>query len=154
VFALRAFAAAALAWAATSAHPACLSIAAVPDGHVLATLAMPDAGQAFDITYVHSVTRRAIVESYRLDAGALLETSIVFDQHGPGLPTAPDAGQTWTERDGRFVVTLARRFETIRVRVHRDQQWRLVVAGKAIDLTQWGNRAVDLRAVACREGTS
>jgi len=161
VFILSAITAAAYAVAATSAHAAsaaatstaaaCLSIAAAPDGRPLATLAVTGASPAFDITYIHSVTHRLIVESYRIDGGALLETSIVFDQHGPGLPTAPDAGQTWTERDGRFVVTLARRFDAIRVRVHRDQAWRLVIDGQPVDLAQWGNRAIDLRAVACGE---
>jgi len=100
------------------------------------------------------VTHRLIVESYRIDDGALLQTSIVFDQHGPGLPTAPDAGQTWTERDGQFVVTLARRFDHLRIRVHQDQSWQLLVGGKPVDLVQWGNRAIELRAVACSDAIS
>ena len=146
--------AAALALGVTGAHAACLSLTGVPEGPALSTLVVPASTPTFDITYVHSVTRRLVVESYRVDGAALVETSIAFDQHGPGLPTAPDAGQTWTERDGRFVVTLARRFDTIRMRVHRDQSPRLVVAGKPVDLAQWGNRAVELRAVTCAGAAS
>ena len=149
-----AIAAIALAFAATAVQAACLAITAVPEGRALTTLTVPAATPTFDITYVHSVTHRLIVESYRVDGGALVETSIVFDQHGPGLPTAPDEGQTWTDRDGRFIVTLARRFDDLRIRVHRDQVWQLLIGGKTVDLAQWGNRAIEVRVAACDDAVS
>ena len=151
---LAAIAAAALALGATSASAGCLAVTTVPEGRALAALAVPAATPTFDITYVHSVTHRLIVDTYRIDGGALIKTSIVFDQHGPGLPTAPDEGQTWTERDGHFVVTLARRFDHLRIRVQRDQSWRLVIGDKPVDLVQWGNRAIEVRAMACSDGVS
>jgi hypothetical protein len=135
------------------AHAGCLALTAVPEGRVLATLAVGTA-PTFDITYIHSVTRTPVVETYRVDHGGLLQTSIVFEQHGPGLPTEPDAGQTWTDRDGHFNVTLARRFDTIRMRVHRDQSPQLLIGSRRVDLAGWGNRAVELRAVSCADAAS
>jgi len=153
-FLVHAIAVAALAVAAPAARAGCMVLTAVPEGRPLATLAVPDATPTFDVTYVHSVTHRLIVETYRIDGNALLETSIVFDQHGPGLPTAPDAGETWTDRDGQFVVTLARRFDSIRMRVHRDQSPQLLIGAQHVDLAAWGNRAVELRAVKCAAAAS
>ena len=150
----RATAIALLATVASTAEAACLAITAVPEGQRLATIPVQGAAPAFDVVYVHSVTRTPVIETYRLDHGGLLETSIVFEQHGPGLPTEPDAGQTWVERDGRFVVTLARRFDTIRMRVHRDQSPQLVMDGRHVDLAAWGNRAVELRVAACTAAAS
>ena len=118
---------------------------------VLATLATGPAG-SFDLTYIHSVTRTPVVETYRVEADALVQTSIAFDSHGPGLPTQPDAGETWREVDGRFVVSMARRFERIRMRVHRDQSPQLHITGGTIDLAQWGNRAIELHTVTCAAG--
>lgn len=143
-----------LATVASTAEAACLAVTAVPEGQRLATISPEGVAAAFDIVYVHSVTHTPVIETYRLDHGALLETSIVFQQHGPGLPTEPDAGQTWVERDGRFVVTLARRFDAIRMRVHRDQSPQLVIDGRHVDLAAWGNRAVELRVAACTAAAS
>lgn len=134
------------------AAPACLSLTTVPDGRVLALL--PVAAPTFDVTYIHSVTHTPVVETYRVDRGTLVETAIVFEQHGPGLPTEPDPGQTWADRDGHFVVTLDRRFQTIRMRVHRDQSPQLAIGARRIDLAGWGNRAIELHAAACRETAS
>ncbi len=58
----------------------------------------PDA--TFAVTYVHSVTRTPVVERYRVEGDAIVQTEIDFVQHGPGLPTEPDAGGTFAQRDG------------------------------------------------------
>ena len=55
-----------------------------------------------------------------------------------------------------FTVTMARELDAIAMRVHADQKWRLAVDGdpRAVDLAQWGNRAIALsaRAGACLTG--
>jgi len=103
---------------------------------------------SFALSYVHSVTRTPVVERYRVDGSDIVQTEITFEQHGPGLPTEADAGGTFTRRDGRYVVTMARRFPDIVMQVHRDQAPRLTAAAQSHDLAQWGNRALVLRAVA------
>ena len=70
-----------------------------------------------------------------------------FEQHGPGLPTEADAGGTFSHSDGRFVVTMDRRFQAIVMQVHRDQSPRLVAGTRSVDLAQWGNRALALGVI-------
>lgn len=129
----------AMAWAT------CLAIAAHPDGRALDTI---DAA-TFDIRYVHSVTRTPVVERYRIDGAILRETSIAFREHGPGLPTEADPGQSFERTAEGFVVTTDRAFDTIVMRVHAEQSPRLEAAGGAVDLSRWGNRAIALRAAPC-----
>ena len=63
-------------------------------------------------------------------------------------PTEADAGGTFTRADGRFVVTMNRRFPAIVMQVHRDQSPRLSAGTRTLDLAQWGNRALALGVIA------
>jgi hypothetical protein len=127
------------------AQAACLAVASPADGTMLATLEAP----TFDVVYVHSVTRTPVVEHYLLDERGMRQTSMRFREHGPGLPTEADAGQSFTRTPDGVVVTLDRRFERIVMRVHADQSPRLVAGGTTLDLARWGNRALELRAAPC-----
>lgn len=127
------------------AQAACLAIAAHPDGAALDTIE----AAAFDVRYLHSVTRTPVVERYRIDGRVLRETSMQFREHGPGLPTEADPGQSFTRTRDGFVVTTDRAFDTIVMRVHADQSPRLVAGGASVDLARWGNRAIVLRAAPC-----
>ena len=82
-------------------------------------------------------------------------------QHGPGLPTEADAGGAWRREGDRFVVTAARRFDAIAMRVHRDQSPRLTVArdpragrpramGRPRDRADGGRRALPRRSAGRR----
>lgn len=143
-----------LALAAASGDVACLSVASHPDGAALAQVEVPRG--TFTIDYVHSVTRTPVDERYRVDGAAIVETEIRFRQHGPGLPTEADAGGRWRRDGDVYVVSMSRRFDTIPMRVHADQRWRLEVDGdpRPVNLAQWGNRAIALsaRAGACLAG--
>jgi hypothetical protein len=105
---------------------------------------------------VHSVTRTPVDERYRADGPTIVQTSIRFEQHGPGLPTEADAGGAWRREDGRYVVTMDRRFASIAMRVAAAQSPRLAVDGdpRAVNLAQWGDRAIALsaRPGACLTG--
>ncbi|MEO8486423.1 MAG: DUF1850 domain-containing protein [Betaproteobacteria bacterium] len=142
--------------AAPPASAECLLLTAHPDGRVLGQIGVRPANPTFTITIVHSVTRTPVVERYRVDGASIVQTAIVFSQHGPGLPTEADADGAWSREGDRFVVTMARRFGTIAMRVHAAQSPRLAVAGDPlpVDLAQWGNRAIALgaRAGACPAG--
>lgn len=125
---------------------ACIALAAHPDGTPLAEIAAADS--MFAVTYVHSVTRTPVTERYRVDGATIVQTEIRFAQHGPGLPTQPDAGGTFEQRDGQLTMTLDRRFPAIVMRVNHAQSPRLAVDTRAFDLAAWGDRAIVVRAQA------
>ena len=132
--------------AAAGGDAACLLFASHPDGAPLARFALPADDPTFVVTYVHSVTRTPVAERYRVEDGEIVQTEIRFAQHGPGLPTQPDAGGTFEQRDGEFVASMQRRFAVIVMRVHADQSPRVATGGRAADLAAWGNRALAVRA--------
>ena len=136
---------------ASIAHAACLGLTSHPDGAPLSALALAAGEPGFTVTYLHSVTRTPVDERYRIDGNAIVQTEIRFEQHGPGLPTEADADSQWTRHDGRFVVTMDRRFERIVMRVHADQRPTLVIGDRRTELAQWGNRsiALDVNAGPC-----
>ncbi len=131
------------------APAACLTLASYPEGAQLAQFALPD-DATFSITYLHSVTRTPVSEQYRVEGSEIVETEMTFEQHGPGLPTEADTGGTFTRRDGRFIVTMDRRFPAIVMQVHAGQAPRLVAGPRSRDLAQWGNRALALGAIPGR----
>ena len=133
--------------AAAAAHGACVTLAP-PDGPPLAHIALDDRDPTFRVTYTHSVTRTPVDELYRVDGTRIVETEIRFVEHGPGLPTAPDAGGAFERRDGRFVVRGARSFDRIVMRVHADQHPTLEAGAQSLDLARYGNRALALTAHA------
>lgn len=129
---------------AGTADVACIALAAHPEGRVVAQFGVTAAAPTFAVTYVHSVTRTPVVERYRVEGATIVQTEIRFAQHGPGLPTQADAGGVFERRDGQFVVTMARRFPVVVMRVHADQSPRLVAGDASADLAAWGNRALAL----------
>lgn len=137
--------------AAGAVQAGCLVLASHPEGGALARFdvgpAQAGLPSAFTVTYLHSVTRTPVDERYRLEGATIVQTEIRFMQHGPGLPTEADAGGAWRRDGDLFVVSMARPHDAIAMRVHRDQSPRLTVAGdsRAIDLAQWGDRALVLR---------
>jgi hypothetical protein len=123
------------------AASACLAIVARPEG---TTLASVDAADGFRIEYIHSVTRTPVVETYRVDGDAFVQTGIRFSEHGPGLPTQSDEGGRFARVDDAFVMTMQRRFDTIGMRVHADQSPVLVAGDRSLPLAAWGNRSLTL----------
>jgi hypothetical protein len=130
-----------------ASHAACLTLAGHPDGERFASLMLPPDDASFSLVYTHSVTRTPVTERYRADGSEIVETEMRFEQHGPGLPTEADAGGTFSRVDGRFVVTMDRRFSTIVMQVHGDQSPRLIAGTRTLDLAQFGNRALALGVI-------
>lgn len=129
------------------AAAACLAVVARPEGTTLATV---DAIDGFRIAYVHSVTRTPVVETYRVDADAFVQTAIRFSEHGPGLPTQSDEGGRFLRVGNAFVMTMQRRFDSIAMRIHADQSPVLVAGDRSVQLAAWGNRSLALvRSPSC-----
>lgn len=130
-----------------AAAAGCLSLSSSPDGAALARYELAASGTpTFTLSYVHSVTRTPVVETYRIDGDAIVQTEIRFSQHGPGLPTQADAGGTFERRDGQFVLSMSRRLPSIVMRVNADQRPELRAGTLTVDLAGWGNRAIALHA--------
>jgi len=136
------------AWICVDAASAACVILAPPGGPPLAQVPIDDRDPVFRVTYMHSVTRTPVDDVYRVDHDRIIETEIRFVRHGPGLPTAPDEGGAFERRDGAFVVLGRRSFETIVMRVHRDQRPTLHFGARSVDLARWGNRALAMTAHA------
>lgn len=134
---------------AALAPDVCLVVAAPPQDEPLALVKLDPANPVFTITYIHSATQTPVEETYRVGEEGLTETSIAFTEPGPGLPTEGAPGETWTRRDGRFVVTMERHFTGIRMRVSSAQQPALLSAGKSYALAQWGDRSLALFSAHC-----
>ena len=135
--------------AATPAPGLCIVVAEVAAGTPLEVVPLDRDAAVFTITYVHSVTRTPVDETYRVDGDGITQTSISFIEPGPGLPTEGAPGEKWERRDGRTVVTMARPLAGIRMRVNPEQQPALFAAGKSYALAQWGTRSIALGAVHC-----
>lgn len=131
---------------AAAADSACVALSASPETEPFVRLGLPAGAPTFTVTWEHSVTRTPVVESYHVDGNAIVQTQIRFAQHGPGLPTQADAGGTFERRDGQFVMTMARRFPVIVMRVHADQHPQLAAGAVRVNLAEWGNRAIAVRA--------
>jgi hypothetical protein len=137
------------------ACPSGITVTTIPEGRIVAEIdvAGAEAGNRdhdFALVYLHSVTLTPVESRYRLEADGFRQVAELFAQHGPGLAAEPGTGgQTWQVEDGRFRVGLDRDLPRIRLRVDPDYRNRLVTAGQEIDLTQWGRRALELRARVC-----
>jgi hypothetical protein len=130
---------------ASLAHGGCLAIAAHPEGASLALLNAP----TFAVGYVHSVTRTPVEERYALRGDAIVQSSMRFVEHGPGLPTESDAGYAFERTPQGFAVTMDRTFERIVMRVAGAQSPRLTAGDLEVDLARWGDRAIVLTPASC-----
>jgi hypothetical protein len=108
------------------------------------------ADRAFALHYTHSVTLRPVESRYVVRANRIVQTAEVFDEHGPGMATDAGPGERLDRQPGadgsRFVLSTDRVLPRLVVRLHPLPAFRLLVDEAAIDLAQWGARAVEIRA--------
>jgi hypothetical protein len=126
-----------------------LEVRSVPQGDVLERV--PLTRHAFALRYTHSVTLRPVESRYELRDGRIVQTAEVFDEHGPGMATEPLPGERLDiARDAagaRYVMTMQRPIERLIVRVHRLPAQELVVRDETLDLTRFGEGAIELKPV-------
>lgn len=121
------------------AHPGGQRIAAYPvDG---------DAG--FALGFIHSVSRTPVLDTYRIAAQGIVQTSEVFEAHGAGLPSLGNEMDAtgWRHENGRFILDLDRPIGTMIVRVQAEFKNTLHIADRTIPLAALGQSA--LRVSAC-----
>jgi hypothetical protein len=117
-----------------------LALRAFPTGAPLATVPLPHAG--FALRYTHSVTLRPVESRYAIHNGRIVQTAEVFDDHGPGMATAPLAGERFERIGARYVLTMQRPVEPLIVRVQAGTAQTLVAGDDALELARFGERAV------------
>lgn len=62
-------------------------------------------GEQFSLVFIHSVTRRPVVEIYRINADNTLSiVEMDFDTNGPNLPAHPEGTTKWIIEPHRFRV--------------------------------------------------
>ncbi len=137
---------------AAGVNAACaLEVLDSPGGMRLGRVPLP-ADHTFALRYIHSVTLRPVESRYVVRGDRIVQTAEVFDEHGPGMATEPRPGeqlQLQRDADGtRFVLHTDRRLPRLVVRLHALPAFKLLANDETIDLSQWGTRAVELRA-AC-----
>ena len=132
-------------WASPS-----LCLAAHPAGGRLASYDLPP-GDGFDLTFIHSVSRTPVRDSYVLRDGAILQTAEIFEAHGAGLPSlSNEVGATgWRHENGHFILEMERPIGTMIVRVQPAYDNALRIGDRTIPLASLGQKA--LRISACEE---
>jgi hypothetical protein len=67
-------------------------------------------GAEFRVTWIHTVSKRPVSETFLIDAESrLCLKEMVFDHEGPGLPANAEDGTAWTLKDGKATVIGYRR---------------------------------------------
>jgi hypothetical protein len=64
------------------------------------------AGSVFRLSWIHTVSRRLVTETYAVDCnGSICLNEMVFDHEGPNLPAGPNGVTTWHFVGNGAVVT-------------------------------------------------
>lgn len=64
------------------------------------------AGTDLCFTWIHSVSKRPVSETYTIDTdGSLRLLEMAFDHEGPNLPSSPEQGTTWQIDGNKVIVT-------------------------------------------------
>lgn len=109
--------------------------------------------QSFDLSFIHSVSRTPVVDSYRVEDGEILQTREVFMAHGAGLPSiANDMDATgWRHEDGHFILDMQRYTGPIPLRIQAQFKNTLSIDGTDLPLADLGHSALTL--APCDEET-
>ena len=107
----------------------------------------------FELSFIHSVSRTPVTDTYRIDAGRILQTSEVFMAHGAGLPSiANDMDATgWRHENGHFILDMHRYTGPIPLRIQAQFKNTLHVADTELPLASLGHSALTL--APCDEET-
>lgn len=108
-----------------------------------------DQEQEFSLSFIHSVSLTPVTDIYRVSPTGIHQIAEIFETHGAGLPSfAGDIGATgWQHQDGRFILKMDRRFDRIQLRIQREYDNQLHIAGQDVVLADL-NAAV-LRLEPC-----
>jgi hypothetical protein len=62
-------------------------------------------GQSFSIQFIHSIHRTPVQEKYHVDGNLnIVLDELIYESYGVGNPSGPEAGQTFREENGKFII--------------------------------------------------
>ena len=112
-----------------------LKITALKTGRVLLSVKMHE-GEEFVLSFIHSVNRRPVYDSIRVDGDRLLIVKSRFDSFGAGMPeTSQDGGKLQFDRDGWMEWIVNRRVPEVTFFVGWVANHSLHLKGKEICFT-------------------
>ncbi|WP_066705056.1 DUF1850 domain-containing protein [Celeribacter ethanolicus] len=143
-----------LALPATAGHAdgwLCLSETRGSQAEVARLPLGPD--RSFELSFIHSVSRTPVIDSYRIEDGEILQTREVFMAHGAGLPSiANDMDATgWRHEDGHFILDMQRHTGPIPLRIQAQFKNTLSIDGTDLPLANLSHSALTL--APCDEET-
>lgn len=108
----------------------------------------------FDLSFIHSVSRTPVTDSYHVVDGEIVQTREVFVAHGAGLPSIADDMDAigWRHEDGQFILDMNRHTGPIPLRIQAQFKNTLHIAGTDLPLARLGYPALTL--APCDEETS
>ncbi|HET7839621.1 MAG TPA: DUF1850 domain-containing protein [Rectinemataceae bacterium] len=109
-----------------------------PGGRLLAAIELPDG--RFDHVFVHSVHRSEVVERFAIEASGrgratLRLYELRYENQGVGMPSDAEGG--YRLEDGRFVLSMDRRFEKIPIFVSVLPGHGLLANGAYLPFRNW-----------------
>ncbi|MDK3016578.1 DUF1850 domain-containing protein [Pseudodonghicola flavimaris] len=122
------------------------------EGREIARLPLGPDG-TFDLSFIHSVSRTPVTDSYRVEEGRIVQTRETFMAHGAGLPSiANDMDATgWRHENGHFILDMHRLTGPIPLRIQAQFKNTLHIAGTHLPLAELGQSALTL--APCDEET-
>ena len=84
-------------------------------------------GQAFDMKYIHSIHLTPVYESYYVSDHDIIQYQLSYEEYGIGMPSHAEEGETFTEQNGRFIISgMNRVFPQIDIRVAQVTESQMV----------------------------
>lgn len=109
---------------------------------------LPAPGGVFTVSYIHSVHRTPVYETYFIDENNRLTLrEVKYDSLGVGMPYT-DEGGAFINDDGQFVLRFDRTYDMIPIRLSPIPEHALEVGGKTYSLMEFAkpNERIDLYA--------
>lgn len=91
-----------------------------------------ETGDTFQIIFTHSIHLTDVIEKYRISVNdTIVQTEIVFEQFGIGMPANADAGGEFVYEDGKYrIKNLENEFPSINIRNGKTVSKHRLVWGK------------------------
>lgn len=100
----------------------------------------------FKLSFIHSVSRTPVTDTYRVIEGEIVQTSEIFMAHGAGLPSISDDVDAtgWRHEDGHFIIEMNRHTGPIPLRIQAQFKNALHTNGTELALASLGYSALTL----------
>lgn len=95
-----------------------------------------DYGETITIWYMHSIVRRPVLEMLHLEPdGSLMVDGTIYDMNGTGLPYAPEPGEKFELKDGKYILSnMNRVFPEVVLAVGWVAKHKLIIRDRTLPL--------------------